>query len=306
MEQTGVQHRGILRERLSEGAPILYDAFKRSWDIAQEGWLQAIGTHHGSINSYSHLRNIENHLDKVVEEFEGLPNTTFKERLNGFELYMLLSAVLFHDFGQTQGQTKDHASLVAMVLPEKYGHLGILSWEIARFLAKICEYHDPSSKNPRSKLEKELHTTVIDPHGRVRGAFLAALLTLADHMDGAFTRTLPYYVAEADDIDAIGWFRREIRGVYVNANARLVRTVLGTDTDETGQEIEANAKVDKKRQETKREVRRNTGEVKKWKELEKALPGDLVNKWRKADSFHGDGRLDVVNDQLKEMFNLTL
>src|SRR5271157_4248421 len=123
VEQIDTPQSGVLRGRLRESAPALYAYFERSWTIAQEEWLQAVSLNYGSNNSYSHLRNIENHLDQVVLGFEAMPNTTFTERLSSFELYMLLSAVLFHDFGRTQPGTKEPGHGAERLLSKKYGHL---------------------------------------------------------------------------------------------------------------------------------------------------------------------------------------
>jgi hypothetical protein len=226
MEQTG-----ILRNRLRESHPVLYRHFERSWEIALDEWLHAFNVNFGSTNSYPHLRNVESHLDQVLLGFESLPNTAYTERLSQMEIYMLLSAVLFHDFGRTQDSIEEDGHGVERLLRENYAHLGIPSPEIARSLGRICAFHDPSEKESSAKLAKKLSVTVIDPFGEVREPFLSALLTLADHMDAAFTRTLPLYVAKDGEIDFVGLFRRSIRGVYVDPFARTVRTVLGSESD---------------------------------------------------------------------------
>jgi hypothetical protein len=325
MEQANDQQGEILRSRLRQSAPALYAAFERSWTIAQGEWLQAIGPNLGSINSYTHLRNVENHLDQIVLRFETLQNTTFTERLSGFELYMLLSAVLFHDFGRTQRQTGTPGHGAQAQLEKKYVYLGIPSWEIARSLGKICAFHDPWKETKREDMAKNLHTTVIDPYGRTREAFLAALLTLADHMDGAFTRALPYYVAETDEIEAVGWFRRAVRGVYVDPDARLVRTVLVTNGQPAaqsngsfraaGREIYVGSSAGPVRtmsvadgglasESVRRCAEVNEERNQDWRDLVNAAGGgwhNMVAKWQQYGLFHDVERLEELDEQLENL-----
>jgi len=260
---------GLLRSRLREAHPALYRHFERSWEIALDAWLPAIGVNLGSLNSYPHLRNIENHLDQILQSFESLPNTAYTERLSPMEIYMLLSVVLFHDFGRTQSDTKEAGHNAQKLLRDWYAHLGIPSLEIARSLGRICAFHHPSEDEPYPVLARNLSEIVIDPYGKVREPFLAALLTLADHMDAAFTRTLPLYVAGPEEIDPVGLFRRHILGVYVDPFARLVRTVLVSEEKKENDDAQ-NEETGKKEAKEKRSryiVRLNKARVKEWKDL---------------------------------------
>jgi hypothetical protein len=221
------QQSGILRERLRQGSPDLYSALQRSWDIALSEWLPAIDATLGSTNSYPHLRNVERYLDHVIEAVEKEPKSAAKP-LSEAEIYVLLSAVLFHDIGRSQStsKNKDHGPLSHQLLQTRFPNLGIPSWEFAKSLSQICLYHDPGKGQRRVSVARELSTTVIDPYGPIREQLLAALLALADCMDSAFTRIIPSYLLPDASLGGVGLFRRTIRGVYFDPAAQMIRTVL--------------------------------------------------------------------------------
>jgi hypothetical protein len=212
---------GVLRKRLAEAAPELHEALERSWRIALEEWLPAVSKQSDSFNSYPHLRNLEEHLDQVVTGFETLPVSRGRLSLRPAELYVLMAAVLFHDFGKAR-ESRDHGKGSHDSILNDYAHLGIPSRELARCIAKICWAHAPS----RGFDEQELYDTVIDPYGEIRQRPLRALLVLGDHMDGAYTRVLPDYVKEAGQLDPVGLFRNAVRGVHADCEAQMVRVVL--------------------------------------------------------------------------------
>lgn len=224
-----MQPDGVLRLRLKESQPELYEALTRSWQVAHEAWLPAIGAHLGSSNSFPHLRNVEHHLDQIIVGVEEHSAARFRQPLNSLELYLLLSAVLFHDIGRTQHAEDTHGQRTADYLKNGYAHLGIPSRELAHVIGKISLCHCPPKGTTRRKLLGGLFTTTIEPFGQAREELLGALLTLADCMDAAYTRALPHYLVDVDNIGPIGLFRRLISGVYVDPVARLVRTVLVPD-----------------------------------------------------------------------------
>ena len=61
-----------LRDQLRENQPELFEAFLRSWQIAQNEWLPALAPSSDSFNSYPHLRNLEGYLDHVAVEYDAL------------------------------------------------------------------------------------------------------------------------------------------------------------------------------------------------------------------------------------------
>lgn len=221
------QQAGILRERLRQQSPDLYSALQRSWEIALNEWLPAVDANRGSTNSYPHLRNVERYLDHVIEAAEKDPESAFKP-LSEVETYMLLCSVLFHDIGRSQSTSKHeaHGQLSYQLLKTRFPNLGIPSWEFAKTLAHICLYHDPGKGQTRASVARGLSTTIIDPYGPIREQLLAALLTLADCMDAAFTRMVPSYLLPDLSLGGVGLFRRTIRGVYFDPTAQMIRTVL--------------------------------------------------------------------------------
>jgi hypothetical protein len=220
---------GMLRYRLRDADPVLYQCLQRSWKIALDWWLYAVPVESGSSNSTPHLRNVERHLDDTIRAFEDSPNTAYTDRLTPAEIYILLSAVLFHDIGKTQKRgKKSHGELAEEYLNKKYADLGIPSVELAASLGRICAFHDPPESRSHLYPFESVLTTSIEPYGRIREPFIAALLLLADCMDASYTRALPPFLVEPDDMPAVGRFRRRIRGVYVDPLAGMVRTVLGS------------------------------------------------------------------------------
>jgi len=224
---------GNLQQRLQDADPELYGALQRSWKIAQEDWLPAIGAPTGSYNSAPHLRNMENHLDQIVTGFEAISAHEGVMQLRAVELYVLLASVLFHDLGRLEVSSQvGHAAGTRKRIERKYAHLGIPSSELARAIAAICSYHDlggGGSQPTFQAAERELADILIDPYGPIRQRSLAALLALADHMDSAYTRVLPQYVKPPRDLDVVGLFRSLVRGVHVDHDSRMVRTVLSDD-----------------------------------------------------------------------------
>ena len=230
----------VLRQRLREVAPDLFESLERSWKIAQDEWLPAIGTNKDSYNSGPHLRNMENYLDQVLLGFEKIPASKAKLDLRPIELYLLLASVLFHDIGRATEQTRigaskarslrvkkdTHASTSGRLIRAKYSHLGVPNAEIAGCLASICAAHT-MSLNGCEFSGTDLSEMTIDPYGEIRRRPLAALLVLVDGMDSAYTRVLPNYLIPTEEQDIIGLFRSVIRGVLVDHEAKVVRSVLG-------------------------------------------------------------------------------
>jgi hypothetical protein len=226
-----------LKERLSKESPELYEALERSWTIAWNGWLPALGVKFDSYNSYPHLKNLEYYLDEVVLGFEGIADNS-KPFITPTEIYVILCGILFHDIGHiktankekndAEGKGKTHAEHSKDFVKEEWNELGIISIELARSIAKICAYHDCYAGDWDEQSE-QLNNVVIDPFGEVRERWLGSLLVLIDHMDGAYTRVLPQYIRSGESLKVIGAFRNVIRGVYVDPSRQMVRTLIGDD-----------------------------------------------------------------------------
>jgi hypothetical protein len=213
---------GFLREQLREQNPTLHHALERSWEICQKEWVSGLEASDGSSNSLSHFFGVEHQLDHIVQAFSRVPASAPIVKFAAAELYLLLASALFHDIGRlrTGPKGENHGTKSREIIAGRYGELGIPSSELARSLGRICEYHNPAKENPTT-----LHLTAIDPYGEIREDFLAALLTLADTMDDAFTRVVPRYIGDAK-LGPKGIFRRCIRSVLVDPEAQMIRTVV--------------------------------------------------------------------------------
>jgi len=217
-----------LRERLKEGSDVLYQSFQKSWDIAWNVWLPALPLKKDSFNSYPHLRNVENHLCRVLADARGKAGAVPVNNLSPAEIYLLLCSVLFHDIGRIGGDGDNtcHASCTRRLLEEHWAELGVANEKFAELLGRVCEFHDPPEG-----YHENLHDTTVDPWGEIRLKLLAALLRFADHLDSAFTRILPAYLKGQRDYHVVARFRKLINDVKVDMNAQLVKTVV-CDTEE--------------------------------------------------------------------------
>ena len=153
----------------------------------------------GSYNSLPHFRNIEYHLDALLNRAANSSATTL--RLSPLELYLLLSSVLFHDFGRVYGD-QDHADKSAKKLPELHHQLGIPTLELASSLSRIARYHDPFTAEDKSKdhthrekvherIKLALREVRLEPYGIANELHVGTLLALADHMDASVRRAVP-------------------------------------------------------------------------------------------------------------------
>lgn len=228
-----------LRDRLEEKDPRLYQALMRSWEIAQDQWLPALGASGGSYNSYPHLRNLESHLDRLIAGFEECPGQSMVVDLRPVEIYIILAAILFHDIGKLKAPHGTHGAESKTLLEKHWPELGVPSKELSLCLGRVCKYHDCPQRRIAS-LEDELGTTVVDPYGEIRQLGLACLLLLLDHLDSAYNRVIPEYLlvdfAESEPIRA---FRSVISGVYADVRERAVRIALADDISE---ELKAQSK----------------------------------------------------------------
>lgn len=228
----------VLRARLAKADPTLSNALEEAIKIARNEWLPALPTNQGSSNAYPHLRNVGGYLEHIICAFENNTDSRFVSLSPG-EMYVVLLAVLLHDYGRLVPRTKKklgHGYLTKQQLGTHHAELGIHAREVAELIGQIAECHEP--KNERTKLKKgiantigSLSNTTVDPLGTIRLPLLAGLLALADQMDNSYTRSIPDYLTDAKD-GTIGLFRRHIRGVSIDAATRLVKTVLTKDTDD--------------------------------------------------------------------------
>ncbi|MGB7760094.1 MAG: hypothetical protein WBL61_09705 [Bryobacteraceae bacterium] len=136
------------------------------------------------------------------------------------ELYVMLSAILFHDIGRLISGG-GHGQKSKELIDHDHASLGIDSEELAHCIARVCAFHDNRPKEAKDELWK-LGTAVVDPYGRIRERALAALLMLIDHLDGAYTRVPPQYIRSQGEAESVGAFRRAVRGVEVDLEGQMV------------------------------------------------------------------------------------
>jgi hypothetical protein len=214
-----------LREKLRQKDPELAAELDLQWRIATGEWLPAIAATQDSSNTFPHIRNIENHMNTVLSSLHDFYPSAAILNLHPIEMYLLLASALFHDIGMVDDSPGEHGDKSRKYLLHAHDSLGIRNREVARSLGNICACHSKKpDKRQQAERDLKLWDIVIDPYGEVRQRMIAALLTLADHMDCAQTRVIPDYLRE--DKKVLGGFRNIIQGVFADPSARLVRTVL--------------------------------------------------------------------------------
>jgi hypothetical protein len=85
------QQKSLLRLALEEQAPELATSLGAMHERAHRDWMQFLVPDRGSHAGYSHLHNVEHNLDKMLAG---------KMKLSPGEIFLLLSAALFHDIGR--------------------------------------------------------------------------------------------------------------------------------------------------------------------------------------------------------------
>jgi hypothetical protein len=235
---------GTLREKLKAEIPELYDALMRSWDIANIRWLPAIPISKGSYSSYPHLYSLESHLEEVLHSV----NQDYPGRidLNPIEIYLILSAILFHDTGKILEYVAEekkvkqksvlsldefewnHAEGSFLFIQDHWGDCGIFSREFAEIISRICLFHDPP-KNLKNEKDHEtrLRTERIIPYGSINEEKLGVLLTLIDQMGNEYLRAKPEFLPSnaINDIKAV--FRQHIKSVSYAPFAQMIEISLG-------------------------------------------------------------------------------
>lgn len=109
----------LMRERLKELSPELWQSLENSWKIALTDWLPKVdmGSKTDSSNSFPHLHNLEHQLDRVILGYEEYHNQRSSGRLLALscaEIYVICASILFHDLGriyQNRDEKDEHISL---------------------------------------------------------------------------------------------------------------------------------------------------------------------------------------------------
>ncbi|MBN1440193.1 MAG: HD domain-containing protein [Anaerolineales bacterium] len=236
-----------LGEKLRQASPDLADELDMQWKIANNEWLPAMPSSGDSSNSAPHIRNITQHLNELLATLTRHNPKASVLHMRPIEIYLLLASALFHDIGQISMFPGDHGEETRQYLIGNHDALGIRNREVARSLGNICACH--TEKPGRKKDDScgaHLRDVVIDPYGEVRQRMIAALLTLADHMDCAQTRVIPDYLRKTKSIP--GNFRNIVQGVFADPAARLVRTVLILENPKEGNGTKENSNQDRQRE----------------------------------------------------------
>jgi len=230
-----------VRDQLRTEDPFLHEALERSWRIAHENWLPAIGTSHGSHNAYPHLHNMELRLNDLAEAFGGGERRP-AFRLSPAEKYLLLAAILFHDIGRgsKKPEHKDHAfgsfNLLMEGTADRWATYGIPDRSLARIIAKLALHHAPADRDStdesrNARRDNRLSERTVDPFGRVRETGLLAVLVLLDHLDTSYIRVIPPEFGTGPK-----GFRRCVHGVGIEVESRLVCSVLAGFDDEESED----------------------------------------------------------------------
>jgi KaiC/GvpD/RAD55 family RecA-like ATPase len=256
---------GELRKRLKESNLELYLALRNSWQIAENEWFPMVdagaaavkGADIESFSSFPHIKNLENHLDRIILSYEQVytKNSQGETKqpyslLSPVEIYVILASILFHDIGKIRGKedgynNDKHGTYTKEILLgkekpkedipsaeiEKYWthfpELGIPSLQFAKVIGEICEYHTKYKENGQFP-----STTAINPYGVIRSGGLAALLLLVDEMDETYKRALPKSLAEGQEGFKAG-FRRTVGDTYIDPEKQTIFIVLeAKDKDE--------------------------------------------------------------------------
>lgn len=235
-----------LRDILREQAPELHQALETSWQIAEHDWIPTLRMEGESHAGGPHLRGVEEWMDRLAEacrpRWSVHGNQPFG--LNPMEVYILLASTLFHDIGRGRLKgTKEeppHGEVSRAILDEHWAQLGIVDGRISHEIGLICEYH-----TVKDLAWRHHDVTQIHPWGMVHTEALAALLTLADELDTAYTRAAPAYMKDKrlslisgrqiepeildrmeDEFFTKGLYRESISSVQMDPGAHLLKTVL--------------------------------------------------------------------------------
>ena len=77
----------ILRELLKNREPLLYDALQKAWDIAHNEIFPAVPAGGESLNSYPHVKNLENYLNSILPTDDSLFDIKSTIHITSYELY---------------------------------------------------------------------------------------------------------------------------------------------------------------------------------------------------------------------------
>ena len=219
----GKQAAVVASRPVEEQAPELAASLRAMHERAHRDWMQFLVPDRGSHAGYSHLRNVEHNLDKM------LPGK-MKLLLNPGEIFLLLSAALFHDIGRVYPEPKGLERFCWCTSPcgekscanwhwvhhfrsrcliEDHGlELGLPDEKIRDYCALLVYCHGldgppdlTTAPRPndscivrqeeadRATKKCSFHQASLEPYGKLRIPMLAALLRIADEAENHWTRS---------------------------------------------------------------------------------------------------------------------
>jgi hypothetical protein len=132
------------------------------------------------------VKHVQNVIDKA---WKITKNKT--DEFTGYELYILLLAIHFHDLGNISGR-KDHEQKIIDIMNEVKTNLPL---DIAEqeFVSKIAMAHGghiPNDKNDKNTLRTLEYETTCNG-GKIRPVLLAAILRFSDELADDYNRIIP-------------------------------------------------------------------------------------------------------------------
>jgi hypothetical protein len=209
----------LARELLKSREPELYNALENAWKIAFKEVFPTMYSNDESINSQPHSQNLENYLNSIFEIHPELFENQSGVTISPYELYCILMAILFHDFGRIKFDD-GHGSFSKQYVINNFQKFFIPSIELADAIGDICEIHKPlNSINP-------INTTSIlldAGKGRIRTRELSDLLKLVDEMDTTYRRLKELYILDQPKyFGGKSLFRNYIKGICYDRYAQAI------------------------------------------------------------------------------------
>jgi hypothetical protein len=178
------------------------------------------------------------HIERVLEKLGQLvgPDPVNKGFIGGYELYLAVMAVLYHDIGIMRRRS-DHASVSAVIVGDEHN-----DYLINKYDREIIRQAVVSHSSDRDISVETRHVSpeiVIGAH-RVRPALIAALVRLADELDEDYRRADPVLQDRADipESSHFYWeFCRRIWGIRPYRPKHEIKIDISFHNDDLGKII---------------------------------------------------------------------
>lgn len=229
----------------------LFEEFNEIEKKAYQLWVPMLGHDKGSLSGPAHLDNVEAQACSILSK-------TKKVKLSPVESFVLLSSILYHDFGKVFGNFKNdnkknstksnlksllqeliddyeshsekdkaHACQSAIGLMEGYRELGFSDRQLVECIAIVCAAHDFRAAK-RLQIKGMLENIYLDHYGLIRLGWLSALLVFADEMDNSFHRAVRDWIKN-DSENKKGKHRAMLNGCEIDEHGELMVVHLGNN-----------------------------------------------------------------------------